>query len=379
MTAYEYPQPLSAEGPARGVRLASVEKSTTEAAGAAGLADGDRRLSLLVKAVPDYAIFTLDPKGRIATWNEGAARMKGYKAEQIIGQHVSVFYAREDVERGFPERLLKAAETQGSIESEGWCVRKDGSRFWASVSITAFRDEHGTLEGFGKVTRDLTQRKQAEERHKELSWRLVEAQDRERKRISLSLIDSVSPSCAALITELYQAKSRTEGEVSQRVDKCIALAEFLSREIRTTSYLLCPPSLETDGSLATLRAHLRGLAKQKGIAVDIDFPTQTERLPPPVAATLYRVVQEFLASIFRVPGNSTAEVRLAVQDGRLILQAGAEGRRISQEALAEAGRGVGDLGVTIAGMHARMARLGGSLGIDSSHSRTWITATLPVP
>jgi len=354
-------------------------KFAPETLKAAGLADPDRRFRLFVKAVQDYAIFILDAQGRVATWNEGAARMKGYEAKQIIGRHVSVFYPREDVERGLPERLLKTAEEKGSVEHEGWRVRKDGSRFWGSVSITALRDERGTLEGFGKVTRDLTERKQAEKVQQELSWRLVEAQDRERKRVSLSLIDSVSPSCAALITELYQAKSHAEGEASQRIDKSIALAESLSREIRTTSYLLYPPSLETDGLLATLRAHLGGLAKQKGIAVDIEFPPHVERVPPTVGAALYRLVQEFFATIFRVPENSTAKVRIAVQDERLILQAGAEGHGISQEALAEAERGVGEMGVTIAGMRARIARLGGSLEIDASPSRTWINATVPVP
>src|SRR3989440_1837548 len=153
-------------------------KFAAETLKAAGLADPDRRFRLFVKAVQDYAIFMLDAQGRIATWNEGAARLKGYEPKQIIGRHVSVFYPREDVERGLPERLLKTAEEKGSVEHEGWRVRKDGSRFWGGVSITALRDERGTLEGFGKVTRDLTERKQAEKVQQELSWRLVEAQDR---------------------------------------------------------------------------------------------------------------------------------------------------------------------------------------------------------
>src|SRR5205807_2958458 len=132
------------------------------------------------------------------------------------------------------------------------------------------------------------------------------------------------------------------GETSQRIDKSIALAESLSREIRTTSYLLYPPALETDGVLATLRSNLRGLAKQKGIVVDIEFPPHVERVPPAVGAALYRLVQEFFATIFRVPEHSTAKVRIAVQDERLTLHAGADGHGISQEALAEAERGVGE-------------------------------------
>jgi PAS domain S-box-containing protein len=120
-------------------------------------------LRLLVQNTTDYAIFLLDPDGYIASWNGGAERMKGYRAEEIIGQHFSVFYPREAVERGWPDYELKVARAEGRFEDEGWRVRKDGSLFWANVVITALRDEHGRLRGFSKVTRDLTERKQAEE------------------------------------------------------------------------------------------------------------------------------------------------------------------------------------------------------------------------
>ena len=344
---------------------------------ASGLTNVDRRFRLFVKAVREYAIFLLDPSGCVASWNEGAARMRGHHSEQIMGQHVSLFFSREDAERGVPERLLKMAEEQGGIETEGWRLRSDGSRFWASVSITALRDESGALEGFGMVTRDLTERRRAEETLKELSWRLIDAQDRERKRVSLSLVDSVSPICAALITELHQAKNRNGAEASQRIGRSIALAESLSRELRTSSYLLSPPMLETDGLLVTLRAHLRGLAKQNGVKIDMDFPTQLEHLPPPVAAALYHVVQEFVAACR--PGDSGAEARIAVMDGHLILRVGADGQRLSQEILEQAKLGIGDLAVAIAGMQARIARLGGRLDVDASDTLFWITVTLPAP
>ena len=321
----------------------------------------------------------LDPAGYVTTWNEGAERIKGYRAEEVIGRHMSCFYTAEDIERGLPAQLLETAETEGRVESEGWRVRKGGTRFWASVSITAVRNDRGSLEGFGKVTRDLTERKQAQEALRELSGRLVEAQERERRHISLSLNDSTSPTLTALISKLYFAKYRPEKEARQLIDDCVALAEFLSREIRTVSYLLYPPSLETDGLLVTLRGHLKGLARQKGIPIDMDFPAHMERLPPPVAAALYRVVQEFLANIFRVPGNSRAKARIAVQDGKLTLEVGAEGRGLPQEALQEARQGTGELGVAMAGMRERLVRLGGSLEIDSRNSGTWVTATLPVP
>jgi PAS domain S-box-containing protein len=119
---------------------------------------------LLIDSVQDYAIFMLDPSGRVASWNTGAERIKGYKADEIIGQHVSKFYPQEDIEAGKPERELSTAAQFGRVEDDGWRVRKDGTRFWANVIITAMRDENGNLRGFGKVTRDLSRRREADER-----------------------------------------------------------------------------------------------------------------------------------------------------------------------------------------------------------------------
>ena len=118
--------------------------------------------ALLVDAAKDYAIIALGPDGRVASWNPGAERIKGYRAEEIIGRHFSCFYTDEDIERDKPTRELTIAATQGRVEDEGWRVRKDGSRFWAKVTITALRDEAGGLRGFAKITRDLTEHRRAE-------------------------------------------------------------------------------------------------------------------------------------------------------------------------------------------------------------------------
>jgi PAS domain S-box-containing protein len=124
---------------------------------------------LLVDGVQDYAIFMLDPKGFVRSWNAGAERIKGYKAGEIIGQHFSKFYSSEDRQAGKPEQELELAIKQGSIKDEGWRIRKDGSRFWADVLITALKDEDGDLRGFAKVTRDLTQHKNLEEEQARLA------------------------------------------------------------------------------------------------------------------------------------------------------------------------------------------------------------------
>jgi PAS domain S-box-containing protein len=118
---------------------------------------------LLVETVRDYAIFLLDPEGYVSSWNAGAAAFKGYSAEEIIGQPLERFYTQEDARAGKPRRLLRRAEADGRVEDEGWRVRKDGSKFWADVVITALHNDHGQLVGYAKVTRDLTERREAEE------------------------------------------------------------------------------------------------------------------------------------------------------------------------------------------------------------------------
>jgi PAS domain S-box-containing protein len=127
------------------------------------LRESEERFRLMVEGVKDYAIIILDPAGMVVSWNAGAERIKGWKAEEIIGQSFNRFYPPEDVERGKTAMELKTAAELGSFEDFGWRLRKDGKRFWANVVITALRDEQGQLRGFGKVTRDITERKNAEE------------------------------------------------------------------------------------------------------------------------------------------------------------------------------------------------------------------------
>jgi PAS domain S-box-containing protein len=133
----------------------------------------EAQFRLMVECVRDYAIFMLDPGGNVVTWNEGARLIKGYTADEIIGQHLSLFYTPEDRTAGMPQLLLNAALSDGRVEAEGWRVRKDGTHFWADVVITAVRDDGGALIGFGKVTRDLTDRRDAEQRLRQAENRLA--------------------------------------------------------------------------------------------------------------------------------------------------------------------------------------------------------------
>jgi PAS domain S-box-containing protein len=144
--------------------------------------EGDALYRLLVESVRDYAIFALNVSGRIMTWNPGAQRFKGYTASEIIGHHFSIFYPPDDIAAGKPEWELEVAAREGRFEDEGWRVRKDGTRFWANVVITALRDPSGTLVGFAKVTRDLTERKQAEERALDDARRVAVSDDANRAK-----------------------------------------------------------------------------------------------------------------------------------------------------------------------------------------------------
>jgi PAS domain S-box-containing protein len=137
------------------------------------------KFRLMVDSVKDYAIFMLDPHGIVVSWNEGAKKFKGYEASEIIGKHFSTFYLPEDIRSRKPQMELEIASTVGRFEDEGWRLRKDGTTFWANVVITALHDKHGTLFGFSKVTRDLTERKKAEE-HLKLAYEGLERRIKEK-------------------------------------------------------------------------------------------------------------------------------------------------------------------------------------------------------
>jgi PAS domain S-box-containing protein len=141
--------------------------------------ESERRFRLLVQGVTDYSIFMLSPEGYVTNWNLGAARIKGYEAGEIVGSHFRRFYTPEDAAEGLPERGLSTAATEGRFETEGWRIRKDGSRFWANVVIDAIRDEQGKLIGFAKITRDVTERKTAHEALENARAALLQSQKME--------------------------------------------------------------------------------------------------------------------------------------------------------------------------------------------------------
>jgi rsbT co-antagonist protein RsbR len=159
-----------------GTKTQGVEKA---------LQESEERFRLLVDGVRDYGLLMLDPSGHVVSWNAGAERIKGYRTEEIVGKDFSCFYTAEDIQSGKPKEELKIATAEGRFEDEGWRVRKDGSSFWANVIITALRDNAGNVRGFSKITRDITEKKQAEEElrgHREHLEELVQERTAELKK-----------------------------------------------------------------------------------------------------------------------------------------------------------------------------------------------------
>lgn len=162
------------------IGFAKITRDMTEQRNAqTALIEAEQRFRILVQGVTDYAIYMLDPDGRVTNWNAGAERIKGYSPDEIVGEHFSRFYAPEDFEAGVPKRALETARETGRYEAEGWRVRKDGTRFWASVVIDAIQGDDGELVGFAKITRDMTEKREAQLRLEKSREQLFRSQKME--------------------------------------------------------------------------------------------------------------------------------------------------------------------------------------------------------
>ncbi|PYX93092.1 MAG: PAS domain-containing sensor histidine kinase, partial [Acidobacteria bacterium] len=279
--------------------LAALQDLSQHSRGEEALRRSEERFRLMVENVQDYAILMLDPQGYVISWNTGAERIKGYRADEIVGQHFSRFYPAEDIVRGKPEYELAVAAEQGHFEDEGWRVRKDGSRLWANVMITALRDESGKLRGFGKVTRDMTERKKIEEEVRIRNAQL-EAANKELEAFSYSVSHDLRAPLRAIdgfslaVLEDYQDKIDAEGRahleriraaagrMGQLIDDMLQLARIaraemvrdkvnlsrLAQEIasqlqasepkRQTTFVI-QPGLMVEGDRALLRVVLQNL------------------------------------------------------------------------------------------------------------------------
>jgi PAS domain S-box-containing protein len=362
----------------------------------------EERFRLLVEAVQDYAIFMLDPDGKVSSWNIGAERLKGYTAADIIGKHFSCFYPDEDRLQGKPDWELVIALKEGRFEDEGWRIRKDGSRFWANVVITAVRHDSGKLLGFAKITRDFTERvelqralnKEIAERRdaqrqlhnsekslRQLSLHLLRTQDEERRRIGRDLHDSLGQYLAVLKMKLESVASfvgQNHAEASEDLAQCIRLTQDSIKEVRTVAYLLYPPMLEELGLQSAIPWYLDGFSARSGIQTTFKVQAGFRRHLRDGELALFRVLQESLTNVHRHSGSQIAHVRLLMKKGMCILEIEDEGKGIPSEILEQSAQDwTGSQGVGVRGMNERLRQLGGRLELVSKTGGTTVCAMIP--
>lgn len=366
------------------------------------LQQSDEIFRLLVDSVKDYAIFLLDPEGKVATWNQGAERIKGYKASEIIGHHFSRFYPREARESRWPDRELEFASREGRFTDEGLRVRKDGSTFWAYVVITALRDAQGELRGFAKVTRDLTERRALEDRTRQLnrelrarvtellesqrqvelrtlelqklSSELLRGQDEERRRMARTLHDELGQELVALKLELDTLRN-TENAENRNLLQAAELASSALQKVRNMSYLLHPPLLDESGLLPALHWYFEGLQSRGQLRIVFEYkPIIFPRLPREIETAVFRVIQESLTNIYRHSESEDARIELIQDSETVTVRVRDFGKGIPESNLGL----VIAPGVGISGMRERVKQLNGELRITRAEPGTLVQAIIPI-
>src|SRR6202047_2406090 len=380
--------------------------------------EADKAIGLLASIVDssDDAIVSKTLEGVITSWNAGAERLFGYTAKEAIGQHISMIIPldRRDEETSILARLSRGERID---HFDTIRLRKDGTALDVSLSISPVRDSTGKIIGAAKIARDVTGRKRIErelyeseqrfrtladaldtqvqfrtqelrrrnaeiqqqsDQLRDLSGRLMFAQDEERRRIARELHDSAGQHLAALgmgLARIEDDAKRDPARLSKSIKDDQDLIQDLTQEIRTTSYLLHPPMLDESGLSSALRWYIDGLAERSGLSIELNIPDNLERLAPEVELAIFRLVQECLTNIHRHSGSKTAVIRIAREPDRIYAEVQDHGKGISQERLAEVqSQGVG---VGIRGMRERVRQSHGELILDSNALGTKVTAIFP--
>jgi PAS domain S-box-containing protein len=288
------------------------------------------RFRMMVENVRDYAIYMLDMKGYITSWNLGAERICGYLADEIIGKHYSRFFLPDHATRGDPGIQLQFASMQGRYESEGWRVRKNRSQFWAHVILTPLLDETGKLRGFSEIVHDITERKRAEEdlhsyadRLKTTSRRLVEVQESERRLLATELHDRVGQNLTALGINLSIVAGGlppgAKPELAARLEDCNALVEGTVDAMRDVMAELRPHALDDYGLPAALRSLATGFSRRTGIQVAFEKEGRGADLPKPVDLAMFRIAQEALNNVAKHANAQHVEIAIKRANGSAVL------------------------------------------------------------
>jgi PAS domain S-box-containing protein len=281
------------------------------------LRESEDRFRLLVQSVRDYGVFMLDPDGHIISWNVGAERIKGYTEQEILGKHFSVFYPAEDIADGKPAWELREAIAKGHLVDEGWRLRKDGTRFWANVVITALFDDTGQLRGFGKVTRDMTERRTAEqalvERRRLLSH-MVEAQELERRRIAWDVHDDSIQAMVAVGMRLQLLGARLPDEERAVMEQLEESVRATIGRMRNLVVHLRPTAIDQHGLVPALTGYLRDVVVPWGLKTELSADLSIEP-PTATAITIFRICQEAITNVHKHAGATRVDVTLTTKDG----------------------------------------------------------------
>jgi len=310
------------------IGFAKITRDDTEKRQASlALIESERRFRTLVQGVKDYALYMLDPQGIVSNWNTGAEAIKGYKAAEIVGQHFSRFYTEEDRARGEPQRALATALAEGKYEKEAWRLRKDGTRFWASVVLDPIHDEEGTLLGFAKITRDITERRKANEELEEARAALFQSQ---KLQALGELTGGVAHDFNNLMTvirgsaELLTRPGLTE---EKRVRYLQAILDTADRASTLTSHLLAFGRRQAlKPEVADLNLRLDAFAEMLGRTLGGQFEVGLDLAPslPPVEVDLAQLETALLNAAFNARDAMPEGGRLTLATRHLPGEGGGE-------------------------------------------------------
>jgi two-component system, LuxR family, sensor kinase FixL len=333
------------------------------------LQQSEERFRLLVEGVKDYAIYMLNADGRIASWNAAAEQITGYREAEIIGRHFSCFFPSEDLEHERPDDKLRVVAREGRLEHEGWRIRKDGTRFWANVIITALRDENRALRGFANITRDITARKHLERQ-------VLEISDREQRRIGQDLHDDL---CQQLTGIEFMSQSLQQNLATRSAPEAAAAAEIAKlvraaiSDTRDLARGLSPVMLEADGLMPVLRQLADNTDKVFNVSCQLCHEPTVMVGDSAVAIHLYRIAQEAVSNAIKHGQASRVGITLSGANERLTLTIQDNGRGF------ETRNGHhGGMGLQI--MHYRAGMIGGHLTVDSQTGQgARVTCSFPAP
>jgi PAS domain S-box-containing protein len=340
--------------------------------------DDLRKQSELLHLAHD-AIISRDVNSVILFWNRGAQETYGWTAAEACG-NVSHQFFRTEFSEPF-DQMNEKLFSVGSWEGELTHWTRGGKRITVASRQVLQRDTEGRAIGILEINRDITLRKEAEESLRNLSARLLQLQDEERRRIARELHDSTGQSLAALVIHLTAVSARVaeiDPTAADLLREAVMLSQKASDETRTLSYLLYPPTLDHSGLGSALEWYIDGFTERSKVKVELKVSLGSKRLAEIVERTLFRIVQESLTNIFRHSESETATVRVALHSGIVQLEVADSGKGIPADILAKLNSSGGQLGVGIRGMRERVRQLGGWLQIRSRPGGTIIAVSLPI-